>query len=160
MKKLKYWFFMLFKNGKKAVYEEGGFKVTFRNYDMRIETLSRNFSVKIMAGEYPFGYLAASYAQDKKDNIHGYAMFLYMVAMLLPRDDQFRRDLQTALKTYEKRAARKAKEAAEKDDPVMEKVAIENEKRDAEVAQMSRRERRAASRDFKKTAKEVLNETE
>lgn len=160
MKKLKYWFFMLFKNGKKAVYEEGGFKVTFRNYDMRIETLSRNFSVKIMAGEYPFGYLAASYAQDKKDNIHGYAMFLYMVAMLLPRDDQFRRDLQTALKTYEKRAARKAKEAAEKDDPVMEKVAIENEKRDAEVAQMSRRERRAASRDFKKTAKKVLNETE
>lgn len=160
MKKIKYWFFMLFKNGKKAVYEEGGFKVTFRNYDMRIETLSRNFSVKIMAGEYPFGYLAASYAQDKKENIHGYAMFLYMVAMLLPRDDQFRRDLQTALKTYEKRAARKAKEAAEKDDPVMEKVAIENEKRDAEVARMSRRERRAASRDFKKTAKEVLNETE
>lgn len=151
---------MLFKNGKKAVYEEGGFKVTFRNYDMRIETLSRNFSVKIMAGEYPFGYLAASYAQDKKDNIHGYALFLYMVAILLPRDDQFRRDLQTALKTYEKRAARKAKEAAEKDDPVMEKVAIENEKRDAEVARMSRRERRVASRDFKKTAKEVLNETE
>lgn len=66
MKKIKYWFFMLFKNGKKAVYEEGGFKVTFRNYDMRIETLSRNFSVKIMAGEYPFGYLAASYAQDKR----------------------------------------------------------------------------------------------
>lgn len=160
MKKLKYWFFMLFKNGKKAVYEEGGFKVTFRNYDMRIETLSKNFSVKIMAGEYPFGYLAASYAQDKKENIHGYAMFLYMTAMLLPRDDQFRRDLQSALKTYEKRSARKAKEAAEKEDPQMEQIAIEAEKRDAEMAAGSRRYRRRASKEFRQTAKEVMKDAE
>lgn len=154
MKKLKYWFFMLFRNGKKAVYEEGGFKVIFRNYDMRIETKSRNFGVKIMAGEYPFGYLAASYAQDKKDNIHGYAMFLYMVAMILPRDDQFRKDLQTALRCYEKRAKRKA----EKADPVMEKVAIETEKRDLEMAKGSRRYRRRASKEFREAAKEVMND--
>lgn len=161
MKKIKYWFLMLFSNGKKAVYEEGGFKVTFRNYDMRIETKSRNFFMKIMAGEYPFGYLAASYAQNKKENIHGYALFMYMIAMALPRDEQFKKDIQTALRCYEKRIERKAKEAAAKnEDPTMEKIALEGEKRDAEMAQSSRRERRRASRELKKTAKEVLNDAE
>lgn len=158
MKKIRYWLYMLFKNKKHTVCEEGGFKITFREYNLQIETLSKNFSMKIGAGEYPFGYLVASLSQGKKDNIHGFAMYMYMVAMLLCRDKQFQRDLEIALKCYEKRAARK--ERMEKDDPVMEKVAIDTVKADEEVAHMSRRERRAHSRDFKKKAKEVLNETE
>lgn len=160
MKKIKYWFFTTFLNRKKAVIDEGGFKIVFRNYDMRITTKSGNFSMKVMAGDYPFGYLAAALNQGKKSQVHGYAEYMYLVAMMLCRDVQFQRDIKRDLELLNKRVQRKAEKAAQEVDENMENVETEIVKRDMEVGQMSRRERRKASREFKKTAKTVLNEDE
>lgn len=151
---------LTFLNRKRAVVDEGGFKIVFRNYDMRIRTKSGNFSMKIMAGEYPFGYLATAESQGKKDQVHGYAQYVYLVAMMLCRDGQFKNDIRTALNCLNKKMQRKAEKDAKKVDESMDNVETDIVKRDMETGRMSRRERRKASREFKDTAKTVLNNEE
>lgn len=160
MKKIKYWFIVTFLNRKRAVVNEGGFEIVFRDYDMRIRTKSGNFSMKVMASEYPFGYLATALSQGKKGQVHGYAQYMYLVAMMICRDGQFKNDVKMALERMDKREQRKAEKQAKKVDESMEQVDTEIVKRDIEVGQMSRRERRKASREFHKTAKTVLNDEE
>lgn len=161
MRKIKYWFIVNFLNKKMAVVDEGGFRIVFRKYDMRISTKSKNFSMKIMAGEYPFGYLAAALGQGKKEQVHGFAQYMYLVTMMLCRDGQFKNDVKMALDRLDKREQRKAEKAAKKEqDPSMEKADLNIVRSDVEVGQMSNRQRKKHSKEFKKEAKEVLKENE
>lgn len=149
-----FWYFTV-KNSLQKRIIRGGFKIDFRQYDMRIETLSKNFSMKLRASEHSFGYLVSSIAAGKEENIHGFAAFMYFIAVNLCRDDMFRRDLQDAIAAYERREQVKAKiDEADGD----EEVAMLLIKQDLERAGMKRPERRRAERAFQKAAKEILKE--
>lgn len=146
---LRFWFFRV-RNRRMHHLEQGGFIIDFYMYDMRIRSVSGNFSMKIGASEHPFGYLVQSLAQHKESSIHGYAAYMYMFATELTKDDKLRKDLSDALSAYEKRvSALKATPESERRDAVDLQVVRADVARGA----MTRQERRRLERESMKANK-------
>lgn len=153
-KVLNFWYFTI-KNRRENRFEAGGFVIDFHQYDLRIRTMSGNFSMKIRAGEYSFGYLAASVGQGRADNVHGYALFLYVIATSICKDDKLRKEVQKAIERYQKRVEALA---SVKEDEREDELSIAAEQGDEERAKMSRAQRRRAERQTRKMAKKILKE--
>lgn len=153
-KVLEFWYFHV-RNGVQSRLEVGGFEIEFHQYDLRIKSLSGNFAMKIRASEYAFGYLVSSLANGNEDNLHGYAVFMYLVATEICKDDKLRKDLQRAIENYQSRSSAKAK--LDKEDG-NEEAAIAAMKEDLRRANMSRAERRRAEKEFRKNVKEIIKE--
>lgn len=153
-KVLEFWYFTVRNTVQKRLVS-GGFEIEFRQYDLRIRSISRNFSMKIRASEHAFGYLVSSLSQGHEDNVHGYATFMYLIGTIICKDDKFRKDLQRAIEGFQKREEAKAK-LQEADGS--EEAAIESVKKDLQRGGMSRTERRRAEREFRKEVKKVLKE--
>lgn len=153
-KVLEFWYLTVRNTVQKRI-EVGGFEIVFRQYDLRIRSLSDNFSMKIRSGEHAFGYLAASMGQGHEDNVHGYAVFMYLIATNICRDDRLRRELQRAIQGYQERENAKVKlEEADGN----EEAALESVRKDLERSEMSRAQRRRAEKAFQKEAKKILKE--
>lgn len=132
--------------------EAGGFKWSFRRFDMEIRTLSRNFKVYFTADDAPFAYLMSGHDEQT----HGFAMRLYMIGKLMTRDQKFVDDIDKALNNYEKRLE---KEHPVADDETEENIAIEEVKQVQEIVEMDKKARRNYERGvdgrFKKRVKEI-----
>lgn len=97
----RFWYFHV-RNGCKRRLTVGGFEVEFHNYDIRFRTISRNWSMRVLASEYAFGYLCSA----KDESVHGYALYMYSIATGICRDERLRKDIHIALETYAKRVER------------------------------------------------------
>lgn len=137
----------------------GGFEIEFRQYDMRIKSLSGNFRMRIRAGEYAFGYLVSSLAQDCPKNVEGYATYMYMIATEICKDEGLRNDIHKALMKYN---ARLEKAAAKQvvEDKTAEEMAIDLEKSARAHDGLKKSERRKIDKRFKKVVKAVENGAE
>lgn len=122
---------------------------------MEIESKSGNFKARWMADKDPYGMLVTG---EGDENIHGFALTVYLVSTLLTTDQKFTNAVQKALKDYEKRLTSKAKSEM-KEDETEEEIAIEEVKQVQEYVEMSEKERKAydkvVDRKFKKAAKEA-----
>lgn len=130
----------------------GGFEFHFRQYDLTIRSLSGNFTLKVLATEPAFGYLVQALAKDRKDNLHGYAAFMYLISSSLVEDDNFRSDIQSALTAYNARMMASASYKANNED---EDIAIATMKKELDRGQMSRAARRRAEKAFAKDIKNI-----
>lgn len=153
-KVLEFWYFTVRNTVQKRLVS-GGFEIEFRQYDLRIKSISKNFAMKIRAGEYSFGYLVSSIAQGKEANAHGYAAFMYLLATEICKDDKLRAEVQRAIESYHKRVEvkKKVKEADGDED-----AAIAMMKKDLERGGMTRQQRRKAEREFQKEARKIIKE--
>lgn len=156
-KSLKGWFSKKPKNKVELSVEVGGFIVEFKTYTLDITTISGNFSVSFTASEHPYLYLYAAAKGGHDDQIHGYCLFLYKMATCLTTDQGLVDDIAKALKKYDKRLLKAAKEAAKKASKIEDDMALESVKRTIAYSEMSEEERNKASEDFIKQAREMLN---
>lgn len=131
----------------------GGFRAVFRRYWMDAEAVGGAWRCRVMVGTQPYHYLLASARQGNVDNIHGYCMYMYSVAMCLTTDKGLSDDLSRVLKKYDARVAKRAKTGA---DAFEDAMALKGVRRDFERGQMTRGERRKAERKSRKDMKEGL----
>lgn len=150
-KVLEFWYFCVCNRCHKSLVT-GGFQVDFRNYDIRIKSLSGNFSMKVRSGEYAFGYLYAALGKGNTENIHGYALFVYTIASCICQDEKFAEDVLKSIEDYAKRAEEKPSE--ELDDLDDETILMALQK-DIEYSELPRSQRRKIDREFKKTLKKI-----
>ena len=115
--------------------EVGGFKWTFRKYSMTVRSLSENWQMRVLCGEHSYGYLLESLSQGKTDNLHGYAIIMYSLAVSLTRDEKLVSDVTRDIKAYAARVDRQAEKEARKSEKVsdeeilaVERMAEENAK--------------------------------
>lgn len=151
VKILEFWYLTVMNTRQRRI-EAGGFVIDFHQYDMRIRSVSGNFSMRIRSGEYSFGYLVSAVAKGKEGNIHGYAAIMYIIATEICRDDKFRKDLQRAIERYEKRL--EGRKVAEEN----EEMCVESVRKDLERGAMGRRQRRRAEREYVKEMKQIVKE--
>ena len=153
--KIKKWWYFHFAIPVVREGEAGGFLWRFRRFWMEIESKSGNFKARWMADKDPYGMLVTG---ENDENIHGFALTVYLVSTLLTTDQKFTNAVQKALKDYEKRLTSKAKSEM-KEDETEEEIAIEEVKQVQEYVEMSEKERKAydkeVDRKFKKAAKEA-----
>lgn len=159
MNKLQEFWYFTVKNRVQRKEVMGGFEIEFRQYDMRIRSLSSNFRMQIRAGEYAFGYLVSSLAQGCPKNVEGYATYMYMIATELCKDDGLRNDIHKALLKYNARLEKKARESVV-EDKTAEDIAIDVEKSVIAHAGMSKKEQKKIDKRFKKAVKAIENGTE
>lgn len=158
LKKIQKWWWFVFKNRVVRKGNVGGFKYVFRNLTMDISTVSGNFKGRWTADEHPYAYLLAG---GDEENIHGFAMLVYMVSKLLTSDQIFVDDVQQALKKYEERVV---KHADATEDETEEKIALEEVKAVQEYVELPKKERKKVERGidgrFKKAVAQSLKEKE
>ena len=136
IKKFKEWWYFHVKNPVVRKGEAGGFTWVFRKFGLEVRTRSGNFRAQWTADEHPYGYLAYS---DGNENIHGFAMTVYMVSKLLTTEPRFAEDIQLALKAYEKRLDESLSVV---EDPVEEEIALTEMKDVQEQVEKNRRRRK------------------
>lgn len=110
MKKLLNFWYLRLRNKVRNRFTEGGFEFIFREYDLIIRSLSGSFEVRILSTEYAYGYLLSALVQDKIDTIHGYAVYMYMIASGLCREERFVRELNEVIDGYCSRQLEKVSE--------------------------------------------------
>lgn len=151
---LKWWWFR-FRNPVVRKGEAGGFRFTFRRFDLTIETLSGNFKARFMADAHPYAVLVGC---EREEIIHGYCSILYQIGKLLTTDAGFVNDVQKALAKYDKRLQKQAASEVVEDE-TEEKIALETEKQIQEIVEMPKKERRKYERGvdgrFKAAVKKV-----
>lgn len=120
-------------NRKQESVELGGFIWTFRKYSMEVRSLSENFKMRLLCGEHAYGYLMTALRHDKKENLEGYALIMYTLAVSLTRDQKLVSDVTRDIKMYasrlERQAEKEAKRSKNEDDNeilVAERMAEEN----------------------------------
>lgn len=77
---------------------------------MEIRTVSDNWRMRLDARHEIYGYLMAAVKQDKKEQVHGYCVQLYILATTL--DQGLINDTQKAIAKYMKRMDKKAESEA------------------------------------------------
>lgn len=142
---LKDWVTVGRKNKVEAVVEAGGFIVTFKTFDMTIETISKNFFAKFAVSEHPYTYLYVAATMENFEQIHGYCLYLYKTAMSLTTDQGFVDDLTKSIKKLDKRILKAAKTAVKQTNPEDDSQALREAQRIIELAEMTEEERRVAS---------------
>ena len=133
----------------------GGFRATFRRYWLDIDSISNNFHLRLMVGTHPFGYLMESARQGIVDNIHGYCVYMYKIAMCLTTEKGFVDEITKAMYKYDKRMEKRA-ESAPKASEFDDELALREVKANVERGQMTRQQRRKAERQARKNMKEGM----
>jgi hypothetical protein len=155
MKKIQKWWYFHIKNPVVRKGEHGGFKWTFRRFDLTIETKSGNFKAKYMADAHPYAYLLQG-ATD--ENIEGFCQMMYVLGKTLTTDQGLANDVGKAVSKYQKRLEKKAAGEVVEDE-TEEKIALEAEKAIQEHIELPKKERRKVEKGidgrFKKAVKEV-----
>lgn len=148
-----FWYFKV-RNFTRRVVTLGGFKIRFREYDMTIKSLSDNFKMTVRADCHPFGYLSASLAKGKNENIQGYATIMYLVATGITTDEKLNNEIRRALMRYndrlEAKAAMNVKNESANDAEIAHKANIEAVKAEMPQRKLSRAERREKEREMRK----------
>lgn len=117
MKKMKLWwnlFLFHVSNRKEGSVEVGGFRFVFRKYSMLVRSLSDNWRMRVLCGEHAYGYLRESWRQNRKENLEGYAVILYSLAVSLTRDSKLVNDVTRDIKAYAARVDRQAQKEAKR----------------------------------------------
>lgn len=86
----------------------GGFKFVFRSYTLDISSISKSWSMRLLCSEHPYGYLLASLRQGNQENLHGYAMTLFIQSTSLTKDQKLVKDVQRDCELYMKRLLRES----------------------------------------------------
>ena len=150
---VKVWYFV-FANPVIAKGGAGGFKWVFRRYYVTLSTVSGNWTMRITAGEHPYGYLLSGAQNGDENNVHGYAATLYSQAMMLTRDQKLVNDVQSAIRRYDKRVEAEGKKQERYDE-----ASLEATRQEQEFIELPRKERRKVEREingrFKKVVKDV-----
>lgn len=145
LSKIQKWWLFTFRNQVQFSYNLGGFKVTFRRFWLDIETVSRNFKVRFLASEHPYGYLFVSAQKGNLDNIHGFCAYIYKLSHIITTDNKLVEDVNKAIKNYDKRLAAKA--ATE--------VNTENDEMDLDIVQQSHEVGKMTKKQRKQRIKEI-----
>lgn len=151
---LRFWVFKV-RNRKRKEVKVTAFNVVFRDYSMSIESESGNFAMNLECTTHPFGYLAASVAQDKVDNLHGYALMMYVLATELTRDERLNRDVTNAINRH---VAREEAKAAETVNESSELAALNEVAMDEKGKRLSRSARKVVKKEVANIVKEIENE--
>lgn len=154
MKKFQKWWYFHIKNPVVRKGEHGGFKWTFRRFDLTIETKSGNFKAKFLADEHPYAYLLAG---ETDENIEGFCQMVYMLSHTLTTDQGLVNDVN---KSFDKYIKRKEKEVKVVEDEVEEKIAVEEVKAVQEMVEMPKKERRKMERDINGRFKKAVKDSE
>lgn len=133
----------------------GGFRARFYRHYLEIDTIGGNFGCRLMVGSHPYGYLLASARQGKIENIHGYCMYMYSVAMSLTTDKGLADDISRVLKKYDARLAKRA-DSAREDGAFADDMALKEVRSNEERGAMTRAQRRKAERKARKDMKDGL----
>lgn len=137
----------------------GGFRVIIRRHRLDIYTISDNFHMRLMVGTHPYGYLLSSAQQGIVDNIKGYCVYMYQIAMCMTTDKEFVGDITKSLNKYEARLENQAKNSPKAND-FEHDLALREVRQNVERGQMTRQQRRKAERDAQKKLKSALREIE
>lgn len=130
-----WWNLMVFTltNRKIESVEVGGFRFVFRKYSMLVRSLSDNWRMRVLCGEHAYGYLLESLRQKRLDNLQGYAVIMYSLAVSLTKDQKLVSDVTRDVKAYAARVERQAAKEVKRtekdsDDEVLlvERMAEEN----------------------------------
>jgi hypothetical protein len=133
-----WWNLMLFTltNSKVKEVEVGGFRFVFRKYSMLVRSLSDNWRMRVLCGEHAYGYLLESMRQNRLDNLHGYAVIMYSLAVSLTKDQKLVSDVTRDVKAYAARVDRQAEKEAKRTEKesdseilLVERMAEENAKK-------------------------------
>ena len=133
-----WWNLMLFTltNSKVKEVEVGGFRFVFRKYSMLVRSLSDNWRMRVLCAEHTYGYLLESMRQNRMDNLQGYAVIMYSLAVSLTKDQKLVSDVTRDVKAYAARVERQAEKEAkrtekESDEEILlvERMAEENAKK-------------------------------
>lgn len=151
---LKFWWYT-FRNPIMREGEDGGMRWRFRRFWVDFETVSGNFKCRFEAGKDPYGYLLSS----DDNQVHGFAMRLYLIGSLLTTDKQFVKDINRALNNLDKRLTKKA-ESGVVEDETEEKIALEEEKAVQEIVDMPKKEKRKFERNVNRRFKKAVREAE
>ena len=123
-------------NSKVKEVEVGGFRFVFRKYSMLVRSLSDNWRMRVLCGEHTYGYLLESMRQNRLDNLQGYAVIMYSLAVSLTKDQKLVSDVTRDIKAYAARVDRQAEKEAkraekESDEEILlvERMAEENAKK-------------------------------
>lgn len=151
---LRFWYFK-FNNPVIRKGEHGGFRWQFNRYYFTIETISGNWKARWTASEFPFGYLLNS---KDDDNIEGFAATMYMLGMLLTRDQGLVNDVQRAIRKYDQRL-QKQEASKMKEEDRQDEIALEAVKQEQEFVELPKKEQRKVEREvngrFKKVVKDA-----
>ena len=149
--KIQKWWYFTFLNPVEYRFEVGGFKVVFRRFWLDIESMSKNFKVRFLASEHPYGYLFVSCKNGKLDNVHGYCAFIYKLSHCLTTDNKFVEDIHKAISNYDKRLAAKAVTNVSTDN---DDIDLEVVKQNDAVGKMTKKEREARKKELKKSLRD------
>ena len=123
-------------NSKVKEVEVGGFRFVFRKYSMLVRSLSDNWRMRVLCGEHTYGYLLESMRQNRLDNLQGFAVIMYSLAVSLTKDQKLVSDVTRDIKAYAVRVDRQAEKEAkrtekESDEEILlvERMAEENAKK-------------------------------
>lgn len=160
--RIKKWYYFKIANPVVRKGEYGGFRWTFRRFEMDMETLSGNFKMRFTADAHPYGYLLAG---KDDENIKGFCQYMYTLGRVLTTDQKLVDDIEKALKRYEKRlldAAEKENAESAVDPEAESRAALDFEKSVQQFVEMSDKERRkeekAIDKRFKKATKKMAQD--
>lgn len=91
-------------------YKEGNLKGTY----MDISTASGVWSMRIMGNTFTYGYLLEAANQGLTEQIHGYAVTLYILSQQITRDQGLVDDITRSINKWQRRMDKKAEAEAKK----------------------------------------------
>lgn len=123
-----------------------------------ITTESKIFSLRIGGNTHAYGYLLAAAEQGKTENLHGYAVTLFIPTMAITQDqglcDGVQKSIMKRQKRKEKAAESAAKGVSDAQNMADEQFMLEAVKR----GKMSRKEAKKASKTDREEMKRILKE--
>lgn len=106
------WFHL--NNRRMETVEVGGFRFVFRRFSMMVRSLSDNWRMRVLCGEHTYGYLRESLRQGRMDNLEGFAVVVYSLAVSLTKDQKLVSDVTRDIKAYATRMERQAEKEAKR----------------------------------------------
>ena len=137
-------------------YKEGVIKDTY----LTITTDSGIFEMKIGGNTFAYGYLLAALEQGMVEQLHGYAVMVYLTSLQLPTEERFCEDIQKAIMSWQKRKMKEGEKAA-KEVTETQEIADDAFMREAieRGSAKTRQQRRKMERESRKEAKKVVKDT-
>lgn len=96
------------RNRKEDEVEVRGFRFVFRRFSMDVRSLSGNWRMRVLCTEHSWGYLRESLRQGRMDNLEGFAVIMYSLAVSLTKDQKLVSDVTRDIKAYATRMERAA----------------------------------------------------
>lgn len=131
-------------------YKEGNIKRTF----LSITSTSGLFNCRIGGNCHAYGYLLAAAQQNRLDQLKGYAVTLYIPAMVMTQDQSLCGDMQKAINKWMKRKETEAKKAAKAVTDTEEMASQAFMESAIKRSKMSRKEVKKEREELKKVLKE------